>query len=144
MIFRIALAGVALTGCSGSFSRVMDGVSDVPTWFDASRQEIRGVGYPSLRTVPTIEPDSVIDDGLELTEAESNAAKAAFLSDPRSETSTMGPDEIRSEAELMARPLLRGPGRAEFLTDAEIAQVKRMFARRRPPKPRPASTGQDG
>ncbi|MEO0981748.1 MAG: hypothetical protein AAFX03_03745 [Pseudomonadota bacterium] len=132
LIGAIGGGAAALSGCSGSFSRVMDSVAEAPGWYAERRQEIRGEGYPEIGAVPEVAPAVRNDQSLELTKEESRLAKAAFLADPRSEFSTMSGDDIEALAASWREGLDRDLGPENFLTEDEIARMRRLFYSRRP------------
>lgn len=131
--FVILAAGcAALAGCGGGFSRIM---SDVPDWFDARRSEIRGEGYPQIRTVPKVLAQSEMSQTLSTARSEGAAARATFLADPRSAQSPLSPVEIESAADGLRSDLaLRDPGEGDFMSDEEIEEARAMFADREAPR----------
>jgi len=116
-----------LTGCAGSFERVAAMRAQAPEWYEARKVEFRGEGYPSLSSVPVAVPGTNPLAKLELSEAEVNAALERFNNDPRAEGAVETPEEMRAWALEVKRAVEGRLPAPDFLTDAEVEEIKARF-----------------
>ena len=119
----------ALAGCAGSLDKVRDMRAQAPEWYEARKVEFRGEGYPNLASVPD-PPDRAVYDPvrkLELSEAETLAAQEMFNNHPRAALPEEIPEELiawAAEVRRAAEGRLPAP---DFMTDAEVEQIKARF-----------------
>ncbi|MEM9573001.1 MAG: hypothetical protein AAF996_16165 [Pseudomonadota bacterium] len=118
---------VFLAGCAGSIEKVQAMRAEAPEWYEARKQEFRGEGYPDLNSIPEKRTDYDPVRKLELSEAETLAALALFQEHPRSELAVETPEQIEAWA-VEARRAVEGRLPApDFLTDAEVEEIKARF-----------------
>ena len=117
----------ALAGCSSSLDRVRDMRAQAPDWYEARKTEFRGVGYPSIFSVPVPSTSNDTLRKLELSEAETLAALELFNNDPRAELPTESADEIMAWAIDLRRAVEGRLPAPDFMTDAEVEEIKARF-----------------
>lgn len=118
---------VFLAGCAGSIEKVQSMRADAPEWYEARKQEFRGEGYPDLNAIPEKRTDYDPVRKLELSEAETRAALALFKEDPRSALADETPEEIAAWAAEVKRAVEGRLPAPDFLTDAEVEEIKARF-----------------
>ncbi|NQY12691.1 MAG: hypothetical protein HRT81_02385 [Henriciella sp.] len=118
---------VFLAGCAGSIEKVQAMRADAPEWYEARKQEFRGEGYPDLNAIPEKRTDYDPVRKLELSEAETRAALALLNEDPRSAPADETPEEIAAWAAEMKRAVEGRLPAPDFLTDAEVEEIKARF-----------------
>jgi len=117
---------VLLAGCAGSVEKLQAMRADAPDWYEARKVEFRGEGYPELSSIPEPRGDNPVRK-LELSEAETRAALAIFLDNPRSELPEETPEEIQAWADDVRRAVEGRLPAPNFLTDEEIEAIKARF-----------------
>ena len=116
-----------LAGCASSFEKVKTMRAEAPDWYEARKVEFRGEGYPSLASVPETAPSYDPLRKLEVSEAEVRAALERFNSDPRAQGAVETADEMRAWAVEVRRAVEGRLPAPDFLTDAEVEQIKARF-----------------
>ncbi|MEZ5937084.1 MAG: hypothetical protein R3C52_02555 [Hyphomonadaceae bacterium] len=93
-IGAIALGAAFLGGCANLMTRS----TVAPEWFDAKAKEVAGEGYPSLSTVPQLEPDRA--DAVQAYDSEVARLKAlaADIEARAAAIEVATPEEIRARA----------------------------------------------
>lgn len=118
---------VFLAGCAGSIEKVKAMRAEAPDWYEARKVEFRGEGYPEFSSIPESQSDYNPIRKLELSEAETLAALDMFLNHQRAEPATETPEAIAAWA-LEVRRAVEGQLPApDFMTDAEVEQIKARF-----------------
>ncbi|MEL7111306.1 MAG: hypothetical protein AAFZ74_08425 [Pseudomonadota bacterium] len=118
---------VLLTGCTSSIERVQAMRAEAPEWYEARKVEFRGEGYPDLSSVPELSDSGRTLKKLELSEAETLAALQLFNSDPRAQAPEETPEQIRAWALEVKRAVEGRLPAPDFLTDAEVEELKARF-----------------
>ena len=118
---------VFLAGCAGSIEKVQAMRAEAPEWYEARKLEFRGEGYPELGDIPEKRTDYDPIKKLELSEAETRAALALFQQHPRSEPAVETPEEIAAWAADLKRAVEGRLPAPDFLTDAEVEEIKARF-----------------
>lgn len=116
-----------LVGCSSSLERVKAMRAEAPEWYEARKVEFRGEGYPSLASVPVPATGESAARRLELSEAEVLAALERFNSDPRAAGAAETPEAIRAWAAEERRAVEGQLPAPDFMTDAEVEEIKARF-----------------
>ncbi|MEP1142281.1 MAG: hypothetical protein ABJH52_01070 [Henriciella sp.] len=116
-----------LAGCSSSIERVQSMRAQAPDWYEARKVEFRGEGYPDLGSVPELSPRGESLRKLEMSEAETLAALEVFTSDPRAQGPAETPAEILAWASEVRRAVEGRIPAPDFLTDAEVEEIKARF-----------------
>ena len=118
---------IFLAGCVGSIEKVKAMRAEAPDWYEARKVEFRGEGYPDFASIPESQPDYNPLRKLQLSEAETLAALEMFLNNQRAEAATETPEAIAAWA-LETRRAVEGQLPApDFMTDAEVEQIKARF-----------------
>lgn len=118
---------VFLAGCAGSIEKVQAMRAEAPDWYEARKVEFRGEGYPDLGSIPESQPDYNPKRKLELSEQDTLASLALFQSDPRAEAATELPEDILAWAIDVRRAVEGQLPAPDFMTDAEVEQIKARF-----------------
>lgn len=116
-----------LAGCAGSIEKVQTMRAQAPDWYEARKVEFRGEGYPDLYTVPEVNTNVDILSKLSMSEAETLAPLALFNNDPRAQGSVETPAAIRAWAADVRRAVEGQLPAPDFLTDAEVEELKARF-----------------
>jgi len=116
-----------LAGCSSSIERVQSMRAQAPDWYEARKVEFRGEGYPDLNSVPELSTPGVSLRQLRMSEAETLAALELFTSDPRAQGPAETPEEILAWAQEVRRAVEGRIPAPDFLTDAEVEEIKARF-----------------
>ena len=117
----------ALAGCSSSLDRVRDMRAQAPDWYEARKTEFRGEGYPSIFSVPEKSDDYDPVRKLELSEQETLAALELFNSDPRADLAQETGEEMMAWAIDVRRAVEGRLPAPDFMTDAEVEEIKARF-----------------
>ena len=118
---------ILLTGCASSIERVQAMRAEAPEWYEARKVEFRGEGYPDLNSVPELSDRGRTLRKLELSEAETLATLELFNSDPRAQAPQETPAQIRAWALEVKRAVEGQLPAPDFLTDAEVEELKARF-----------------
>ena len=118
---------ILLTGCTSSIERVQAMRAQAPDWYEARKVEFRGEGYPDLNSIPELSAPGETLRKLELSEAETLAALELFNSDPRAQAPQETPAQIRAWALEVKRAVEGQLPAPDFLTDAEVEELKARF-----------------
>lgn len=117
----------ALVGCSSSIDRVRDMRAQAPDWYEARKTEFRGEGYPSLFSVPERMAGENPATKIQMSEEETLAALAMFNSDPRAALPVETPEDILAWAQEVKRAAEGRLPAPDFMTDAEVEEIKARF-----------------
>lgn len=101
--------------------------AQAPDWYEARKTEFRGVGYPSLSSVPQKSTGYDPLRKLQLSEEETLATLARFNSDPRAELAVETPDQILVWATELRRAVEGRLPAPDFMTDEEVEAIKARF-----------------
>lgn len=101
--------------------------AEAPDWYEARKVEFRGEGYPSLASVPEAATSQDTLRKLEVSEAEVRAALDRFNNDPRAEGAVESAEEMRAWALEVKRAVEGRLPAPDFLTDAEVEEIKARF-----------------
>lgn len=126
----ILLSGVLIVaagGCAGSFSKVKNAVDQAPDWYESSRSEVRGEGYPDLASIPEIQPGKEPGKTLPLSVTRVDELIAAFESDPRAQAPKRTSAEIEAYAQGVRAEFAAEIPPPNFLTEEEIAAIRESF-----------------
>ncbi len=118
---------ILLTGCTSSIERVQAMRAQAPDWYEARKVEFRGEGYPDLNSIPELSAPGESLRKLELSEAETLATLELFNSDPRAQAPQETPAQIRAWALEVKRAVEGQLPAPDFLTDAEVEELKARF-----------------
>ncbi len=116
-----------LASCASSIEKVQAMRAEAPDWYETRKQEFRGEGYPDLNSIPERRTDYDPVEKLELSEAETLAALDMFKTDPRSALAEETPAEIEAWAADLKRAVEGRLPAPDFLTDAEVEEIKARF-----------------
>lgn len=116
-----------LAGCASSIEQLTNVRDGAPEWFDARKTEISGKDYPSIANVPVVTAENAPGQQLEQSGADTRAALAMFNSDPRAEGPQEDAASMLAWAAAAKREVEREETPADFMTDAEIAELKSVF-----------------
>lgn len=116
-----------LTGCTSSIEKVQTMRAQAPDWYEARKVEFRGEGYPDLNSIPEIAPGYNPAEKLQLSEEETLEALARFNANPRAKANTETADEMRQWALNVRRAVEGRLPAPNFLTDAEVEEIKARF-----------------
>lgn len=118
---------VFLAGCAGSIEKVQAMRAEAPDWYEARKVEFRGEGYPDLGSIPESQPNYDPVRKLQLSEADTLAALTLFRNDPRAEPATETAEAIVNWAMDVRRAVEGQLPAPDFMTDAEVDQIKARF-----------------
>jgi len=116
-----------LAGCAGSIEKVQTMRAQAPDWYEARKVEFRGEGYPELYTVPELTANGDSLAKLSLSEADVLAALTLFNNDPRAQGVAETPEAILAWAADVRRAVEGQLPAPDFLTDAEVEELKARF-----------------
>ena len=120
-----------LVGCSSSFERVQAMRDAAPEWYEASKLEVSGEGYPSIATVPVVTAENRPGQQLAAAGQVVLADLEKFLSDPRAAAPEETPEEILAWAATTRRAVEGRLPASDFLTDEDVAALHAIFDRPR-------------
>ncbi|MEM6651641.1 MAG: hypothetical protein AAGA72_09825 [Pseudomonadota bacterium] len=116
-----------LTGCTSSIEKVQTMRAQAPDWYEARKVEFRGEAYPDLNSIPEIAPGYNPVQKLQLSEEETLEALARFYANPRAAANTETAEEMRQWALNVRRAVEGRLPAPNFLTDAEVEEIKARF-----------------